>query len=176
MWAEQASFPLPDSPVSLLSSSTWRSEWGGLGTQAMFLPYFSLLGCEVEILPTFPHHGNVEWPLTIIFSSSYNYLVVFLPSFYKCMRKWRQQGLTDHFGILYEKRRKRAWGAESGNFFFLEGETCLYKQREFVYRLVVLKLECVSESPGGLVKPQIAGCTYSFWFSRSGVEQENLHF
>lgn len=41
----------------------------------------------------------------------------------------------------------------------------------------VLKLECALESPGGLVKIQISGShTQSSWFSRCGVEPENLHF
>ena len=67
------------------SSSTWRSEWG-----ECFLPYFSLLECEVEVLSTFLHYGNVECLLTSILTSSYNYLAVFLPSFYKSVRNWKQ--------------------------------------------------------------------------------------
>ena len=81
--------------------------------------------------------------------------------------------MTDHFGILNEKSRKEFEVQTcflKKKIFFLKVETCLCKQRELV------SLECVSESPGRLVKTQIADYTHSFWFSRSRMEQENLHF
>ena len=65
--------------------------------------------------------------------------------------------MTDHFGILDEKNKKEFEVQSQGTFFFFwKVETCLYKQRELV------SLECVSESPGGLVKTQIADYTHSF--------------
>ena len=60
--AQQVPFLLPDSPpaYSVLP-------WGGVSegrvrTPAMFLLYFSLMGCGVDILPILPYHGNVESP------------------------------------------------------------------------------------------------------------------
>lgn len=82
MWAEWTLLILVQQCTLFFHMKEW--------VRGVFLPYFSLLECEVEVLSTFLHYGNVECLLTIILNSSYNYLAVFLPSFYKSVRNWRQ--------------------------------------------------------------------------------------